>query len=61
MGSCTNNCTSNWAFYVFSALECLEISSVNDTWVKIRDSIKASAKEKAIALLVYFCQVAEDF
>ena len=30
----------------FSALEGLEISSVDDTWVKIRDSIKASAKEK---------------
>jgi hypothetical protein len=30
----------------FSALEGLEISSVDYTWVKIRDSIKASAKEK---------------
>ena len=30
----------------FSALEGLEISSVDDTWVKIGDSIKASAKEK---------------
>ena len=30
----------------FSALEGLEISSVDDTWVKIRDSIKASAREK---------------
>ena len=30
----------------FSALEGLEISSVDDTWVKIRDSIKASANEK---------------
>ena len=30
----------------FSALEGLELSSVDDTWVKIRDSIKASAKEK---------------
>ena len=30
----------------FSALEGLEIASVDDTWVKIRDSIKASAKEK---------------
>ena len=30
----------------FSALEGLEISSVDVTWVKIRDSIKASAKEK---------------
>jgi hypothetical protein len=30
----------------FSALEGLEISSVDDAWVKIRDSIKASAKEK---------------
>ena len=30
----------------FSALEGLEISSVDDTWVRIRDSIKASAKEK---------------
>ena len=30
----------------FSALEGLEISSVEDTWVKIRDSVKASAKEK---------------
>ena len=30
----------------FSALEGLEISSVDDTWVKLRDSIKASAKEK---------------
>ena len=29
-----------------SALEYLEISSVGDTWVKIRDSIKAYAKEK---------------
>ena len=30
----------------FLALEVLEISSVDDNWVKIRDSIKASAKEK---------------
>ena len=30
----------------FQALEGLEISSVDDTWVKIRDSIKVSAKEK---------------
>ena len=30
----------------FSALEGLEIPSVDDNWVKIRDSIKASAKEK---------------
>ena len=30
----------------FSALEGLEISSVYDTWVNIRDSIKASAEEK---------------
>ena len=30
----------------FSALEGLEISSVDDTWTKIRDSIKAFAKEK---------------
>ena len=30
----------------FSALEGLEISSVEDTWVTIRDSIKASAKYK---------------
>ena len=30
----------------FSALEGLEISSVHDTWVKFRDGIKASAKEK---------------
>ena len=30
----------------FSALEDLEISSVDDTWVKIRDSIKASAKKR---------------
>ena len=30
----------------FSALDGLEISSVDDTWVKIRGSIKASAKEK---------------
>ena len=30
----------------FSALEGLEISSVDDTWIKIRDNIKASAKEK---------------
>ena len=30
----------------FSALEGLEIPSEDDTWVKIRDSIKASAKEK---------------
>jgi len=29
----------------FSALEDLEISSVDDTCVKIRDSIKASAKQ----------------
>ena len=29
-----------------SALEGLEISSVHDTWVNIRDSIKASTKEK---------------
>ena len=34
----------------FSALEGLEISSVDDTWVKIRDSIKASAKEKVVIL-----------
>ena len=27
-------------------MEGLEISSVDDTWVKIGDSIKASAKEK---------------
>ena len=27
-------------------MEGLETSSVDDTWVKIRDSIKASAKEK---------------
>jgi hypothetical protein len=31
---------------MFSALKGLEISSVDDTWVKIMDSIKASAKEK---------------
>ena len=30
----------------FSFLEGLEISSVHDTWVNIRDSIKASTKEK---------------
>ena len=30
----------------FSALDGIEISSVDNTWVKIRDSIKASAKEK---------------
>ena len=30
----------------FSALEALEISSVDNTRVRIRDSIKASAKEK---------------
>ena len=30
----------------FSVLEGLEISSVDDTWVKIRDSIKSSAEEK---------------
>ena len=30
----------------FSALKDLEISSVGDTCVKIRDSIKASEKEK---------------
>jgi hypothetical protein len=30
----------------FSALEGLEISSVDDTWVKIRDCIQASAEEK---------------
>ena len=29
-----------------SALEHLKISSVDDTWIKIRDSIKASAEEK---------------
>ena len=29
----------------FSALDGLEISSVDDTWVKIRGSIKASAKK----------------
>ena len=29
----------------FSALEASAIFSVNDSWVKIRDSIKASAKE----------------
>ena len=34
----------------FSALEGLEISSVDDTWVKIRDSIKASAKEKQLGI-----------
>jgi hypothetical protein len=31
-------------------LEILEISSVDDIWVKIRDSIKASAKEKQIGI-----------
>ena len=31
---------------VRQSLEGLEISSVDDTWVKIRDIIKASAKEK---------------
>ena len=30
----------------FSVLEGLEISSVDDTWVKIKDSIKSSAEEK---------------
>ena len=30
----------------FCALETLEISSVDDTWVKIRDGIKASAEYK---------------
>ena len=30
----------------FLALEGLQISSVDDTWVKIRDSIKVSAEEK---------------
>ena len=30
----------------FSVLEALQISSVDDTWVKIGDSIKASAKDK---------------
>jgi hypothetical protein len=30
----------------FSSLEGLEVSNVDGTWVKIRDSIKASAKEK---------------
>ena len=27
-------------------MKCLEISSVDDTWVKIRDIIKASVQEK---------------
>ena len=31
---------------MFSALEVLEISSVDNTWAKIRDSIKGSTKEK---------------
>ena len=30
----------------FSVLEGLEISNVDDTWVKIRDSIKSSTEEK---------------
>ena len=30
----------------FLALEAIEISSVDNTWVRIRDSIKASAKGK---------------
>ena len=30
----------------FSALEGLEVSSKDDIWVKIRDIIKGSAKEK---------------
>ena len=30
----------------FSVLEGLEISSVNDTWVKIRNSIKAYTEKK---------------
>ena len=30
----------------FSALAGLELSSVDDTWVKIIDSIKASTKDK---------------
>ena len=30
----------------FSDLEALEIPCIVDTWVKIRDSIKASAKDK---------------
>ena len=30
----------------FSALESLEIPGVDDTWVKIRDGIETSAKEK---------------
>jgi hypothetical protein len=37
----------------FSALEGLEIYSVNDSWVKIRDSIKDSAKEKVGILETY--------
>ena len=32
----------------FSALVVLEIPCVDDTWVKIRDSIKASAKKKKV-------------
>jgi hypothetical protein len=35
-------------------LEDLEISSVDDTWVQIRDSIKASAKEKVGVLETKF-------
>jgi hypothetical protein len=37
----------------FSALEGLEISSVEDTWVKIRESIKASTKVKVGVLETY--------
>ena len=33
-------------FNRFSALETLEISSVNDAWIKIRFRINACAKEK---------------
>ena len=34
----------------FSALEDLEISSENDTWVKIKESIKATPQEKVRVL-----------
>ena len=35
-------------------MDALEISSVDDTWIKIRNSIKASAKEKVRILEPWF-------